>query len=235
MLIRKLFCRALFCTVALVLASFHSAYGQDRPDHKNALDQIRKMLGDDRIFEITKLAYVNGTQTDINHYVVAATYTRVFKVSSKTLYDKDGLPIQNPVNAADAALTVLSYLVNASSGNLYGRFEPGDSFDISCQFVFLGTENGWVLQDRQTFETIVARHTEHADAMDAQEKQDRDADKAKQDEATAAKTKGEVAAYTAAKDRHDAEIENACSSGQQMIIAGQGTRQALSSPFCSGP
>ncbi len=135
----KLLCRNLLCILVSVVASFHSAYGQNRPDHKDALNQIRKMLSDDRILEITKLTYVNGTQTDINHYVVAVTYTRVFKVSSKTLYDKDGMPIQNPANAADAALTILSYMINASSGNLYGHFEPGDSFDEECQFIFIGT------------------------------------------------------------------------------------------------
>lgn len=218
MLVRKLLLRNLFCIAVLIAASFHSAYGQNRPNHTDALNQIKNMLSDDSILEITKLVYVNGTQTDINHYLVAVTYTKVFKVSSKTLFDKDGMPLKNPANAAEGALTILSYLVNAGSGNLFGRFEPGDSFDLSCQFIFIGTENGWVLQGPQSYETIVARHTEHADAVDAQEKKANEAYKTKQAEEAA------KAAEAAAKDNEHrlVEVKDACASGQQMKIIGYG-------------
>src|SRR5208282_2079694 len=86
MLMRKLLCRALFCIciVGLAVVSFHSAYATDRPDHKNALAQIRNLIGgDDRYFYITKPNYVNGFQRDTNDYIVFTTYTIVFKVSSK--------------------------------------------------------------------------------------------------------------------------------------------------------
>jgi hypothetical protein len=218
----------VFCIAVLVVASFHSAYGQNSPDHKDALNQIKNDSGSPWISSITKLEYVNGYQIDDNHYVVATTFTRVFKVSSKELYDKDGVYRgkavdkaidENPLAATMAVLQNL--LVN------YGRFEPADSLDEACNYLFLRTEKAWILQGSQGVESIITRHTERADAMDAQLEQAQAAEKAKQDEAAAAKMKADVAAYSAATDRHTAEIADACSSGRQMIIAGQGISQPL--------
>jgi len=163
MLIRKLLCRNLFCTVTLVLASFHSAYGlaygMEHPDHTDAKNQIRKLLADDRYFEITSLEYVNGYVKDANNYIVAITFTRVFKVSSddfvhKQNHPKAGLCDNSPNIFGDAA-----YL-----DNLFGNFAIDDRFDETCRFSFLQTENGWVLQDIEGEESIVARHTENYDA-----------------------------------------------------------------------
>jgi hypothetical protein len=54
--------------------------------------------------------------------------------------------------------------------SLYGHFEPGDSFDEACQFRFLRTENGWILQGYEGDEEVVNRHTEGTDALAAQQK-----------------------------------------------------------------
>jgi hypothetical protein len=75
--------RVLFCVVLLAAITVHSAYAADRPNHANALTQISKSIGvEEEAFDITKLAYVNGYQKDANNYVVSASYTRAWKVSS---------------------------------------------------------------------------------------------------------------------------------------------------------
>src|ERR1035441_520411 len=155
--------KAVLAVIALLLAvstlPSHLAYAQDRPTHKDALSQIITQISDDRFYEITKPKYVNGFQKDPNNYVVLTTFTRVFKVSSST-YGKSATS-DNPLQGFAERL-VLS--------NLYGHFEPGDSFDESAKFRFLRTENGWILQGFEDDEVVENRHTVNADALDEQKK-----------------------------------------------------------------
>jgi hypothetical protein len=218
MLIRKLLRRA-FCIVMLAAVSFHPAYAQDRPDHKNALSQIIRQISDDRFYTITKLEYANGFQKDPNNYVVLTTFTKVFKVSSST-YGKSATS-DNPLQAFAERL-VLS--------NLYGHFEPGDSFDESAKFSFLRTEKGWILQGFEGDSVVETRHTEHADVLDAQAKrlaeQRAQEEKVQQQKAQEAAT---MAANAAAneRERHLVEVKNACASRQQMKIIGYGNISVL--------
>ena len=108
-------------------------------------------------FKITKLVYVNGFQKDPNDYVVFTTFTRGFKVSSST-YGKSSTA-DNPLQGWAERLVLSS---------LYGKFEPGDSFDETCQFRFLRTENGWILQGYEGDAEVVNKHTDGTDALAAQ-------------------------------------------------------------------
>jgi hypothetical protein len=70
-----------------VVSSCHLVNAQDRPNHTDAVNQIRREnLSDNRFFAITHLTYVNGFEKDRNNYIVATTFTREFKVSSKEFY-----------------------------------------------------------------------------------------------------------------------------------------------------
>jgi hypothetical protein len=207
MLVRKLLCRGLFCIVVLAVASFHLAYAQDRPDHTNALSQINTLLSSDdtalaggaplfllawnsagssRDFEITNPKYVNGYQKDPNNYIVAATYTRRFKKSLSGIFKK---------SFADDPLLPAALI--------WGHFESGDSFDEECKFLFLRTENGWILQGYEGGFSVVTSHMEHQ-AREAIQKQ-KEAE-AKQKEAEA---------YG---ERNLIEVKNACASSQQLKI-----------------
>jgi hypothetical protein len=205
MLVRKLLCRGLFCVVVLAVASFHLAYAQDRPEHNNALSQIKTLLSNDdtalvggsplwllawnsagssRDFTITNLKYVNGYQKDANNYIVATTYTRAFNVSLSGIFKKPDDPL------LPAAL-------------IWGHFESGDSFDEECKFLFLRTENGWILQGYEGGFSVVTSHMEHQ-AREALQKQ-KEAE-AKQKEAEAYAKSNSI------------EVKNACASSQQLKI-----------------
>jgi len=201
-LIRKLLCRNLFCTVVLAFVSFHPAYGIEHPDHTDALNQIRKLLTDDRYFEITNPKYVNGYVKDANNYIVAVTFTRVFKVSSNAFVNKPNHPKRGLCDNSTKIFGDAAYL-----DNLFGNFEPDDRFDEACQFSFLQTENGWILQDVEGEESVVARHTEHA-AQQAEEAAQRQAREAIQKQK-------EAEAYG---ERNLIEVKNACASSQQLKI-----------------
>jgi hypothetical protein len=213
MLVRKLLSRGLLGVVMAVLFS-HLARAQDRPDHKNALTQIMSQLSDPS-YSITKLQYANGFEKDQNNYIVLTTYTRVFNVSSSTF--------AKSISDSDNPLVRWAQSVAVSS--VYGHFEPGDSFDESAQFRFLRTENGWLLQGFEGDEVIEARHTERADALDAQKKL---LDEQRAQEQKVQQLKAQEAAQGAAnaaaneRERHLIEVKNACASGQQMKIIGYG-------------
>jgi hypothetical protein len=151
-----LYTKAVLTVIAL-LATATSGCHSTQPDHTDALSQIKTLISnDDGSFKITKLVYVNGFQKDPTDYVVFTTFTRVFKVSSST-YEKS--TADNPI-VAFAERLVLS--------NLYGNFESGDSFDEACQFRFLRTENGWILQGYEGDAEVVNKHTDGTDALAAQ-------------------------------------------------------------------
>jgi len=171
------------------------------------------MISDNRYFTITKLKYVNGFQRDTNNYIVSTTFTRVFKVSSKELSNKEGLGKSKSID--ENLINEMTW--DLAIGFMWGHFEPGDSFDEACEFRFLRTENGWILQSgAQT--VIVNRHTEHADALDAREKQYRDTQRQKAADAAVA----EANAAANERERHLVEVKNACASRQQMKIIGYG-------------
>lgn len=201
MLVRNLLRRGLLGVVTAVVSS-HLAYAQDRPDHTNALFQIIRQISDDRFYIITKPKYVNGFQKDPNNYVVLTTFTRVFTVSSST-YAKSATS-DNPLQGFAERL-VLS--------NLYGHFEPGDSFDESGKFSFLRTEKGWILQEGDT--VVENRHTGHADALDEQKKRS-DEQRAQEEKV---RDREIVVQQQNATELHLTEVHNACASGQQVRVA----------------
>ena len=213
MQIRKLLRRGLL-GVVLAVGSFHLAYAQDRPDHKNALAQIMSQLSDPS-YSITKLQYANGFEKDQNNYIVFTTYTRVFKVSSST-FAKSISDSDNPL---------MRWAQSVAVSSVYGHFEPGDSFDESAQFRFLRTENGWLLQGFEGDEVIEARHTENADALDAQKKrldeQRAQEEKVQRQKEIDAANAGATAAANE-RERHLVEVKNACASGQRMTVVGYG-------------
>jgi hypothetical protein len=205
MLIRRLLCRGLFCIVPLAAVSPHPAYAQDRPNHENAKSQIMNLLsdGNEESFTITNLKYVNGFQKDTSNYIVMTTFTRVFKVSSGTF--RKSLSSDNPI---------LSVAGGLAASLTWGHFEPGDSFDEACKFRFLRTENGWILQGFEGDTVVENRHTEHADALDAQEKrldEQRAQEKEVRDHEIVVQQKKEA-------ELHLTEVRNACASGQQVRV-----------------
>jgi hypothetical protein len=170
MLVNKRFHQGLLVVMTAVIAS-NLAYAQDRPDHKNALSQINTLLSNDdgalsgggalyegsallqltwnsngssRDFTITKPEYVNGYQKDTNNYIVAATYTRMFKVSLSGIFGQSW--------ADDPLLPAVL---------IWGHFESGDSFDESAKFLFLRTEKGWIIQGYEGGFSVVTSHMEH--------------------------------------------------------------------------
>ena len=206
-------CQAL-CIVMLTALSACAA-AADRPDHKDALSQILRQINDnDKLYTITKLEYANGFQKDPNDYIVLTTFTRVFKVSSSAF--AKAMASDNPIRAWAESL-VLS--------KLYGHFEPGDSFDESGKFGFLRTEKGWILQGYEEDPVIETKHTEHADALDAQKKlldeQRAQEQKVQQQKAQEAENLRQTKLRDES-ERHLVEVKNACASGQQMKIIGYG-------------
>ena len=220
MLVRTLLRRGLL-GVVLAVVSFPelACSATDRPDHKNALTQIMSQLSDPS-YSITKLQYVNGFEKDQNNYIVLTTYTRVFKVSSSTF--------AKSISDSDNPLVRWAQSVAVSS--VYGHFEPGDSFDVSAKFRFLRTENGWVLQGFEGDEVTEARHTERADALDAQKKlleEQRAQEHKVQQQKAQEVAPGAASAAANERDRHLVEVKNACASGQQMKIIGYGNISVL--------
>jgi hypothetical protein len=210
MLIRRLLCRGLFYIVVLAVVSFHLAYAQDRPDHTNALSQIKKLISNDDgsgSFTITKLVYVNGFQKDISNYIVLTTFTREFKVSSGTF--QKSISSDNPV---------VSWAGGMAASVIWGHFEPGDSFDEECQFRFLRTENGWILQGYEGDTVVKNRHTGHADALDAQAKQL----DAQEKQAQQVRQSNMAIQQQKETELHLTEVHNACASGQQVKVTSTG-------------
>jgi hypothetical protein len=195
--------------MSAVLAS-NLACAQDRPNHTNALSQITTLLSNDdgalsggsalaqlawkdsngssRDFTITKPEYVNGYQKDTNHYIVAATYTRTFKVSLSGIFKK----------LADDPLLPAALI--------WGHFESGDSFDESCNFSFLRTEKGWIIQGYEGGFSVVTSHMEH---------QAREAIQRQKDE-----VQGQKDEVQRQKDAVQSliDVKNACASSQQVKI-----------------
>jgi hypothetical protein len=201
---------ATLAFIVLLLAG--CGHAQDRPTHKDALDQISKLISEDGS-TITKPVYVNGFRKDSNDYIVLMTFTRNFMVSSST-YEKS--TADNPI---------IAFAESVALSSLYGHFEPGDSFDEACKFRFPRTENGWILQGYEGDAEVVNRHTPHADALDEQKKR-LDEQRAQEEKVQRQKEiDAAMAQATAAaneRDRHLVEVKNACASGQQMKVIGYG-------------
>ena len=200
-------------TLAFIALFAGCGVAQDRPDHTNALSQIKTLISnDDGSFKITKLVYVNGFQKDPNNYIVFTTFTTVFKVSSST-YEKS-VTSDNPLQAFGERVAISIH---------YGHFEPGDSFDESAKFRFLRTENGWILQGFEGDAVVENRHTANADALDEQKKrldeQRAQEEKVQRQKEIDAANAGATAAANE-RERHLVEVKNACASGQRMKVVG---------------
>jgi hypothetical protein len=147
----RVFLRTLLLTGLVVHAAL--AVEPDRPDHADALAQIRAFftnvdanLDTGDFHSITQLKYANGYQEDANHYVVVASYLQTFKVSLSDWLDRDDQP-----NLGADISTGLMQLK-------YGQFDAGDSFDEVRSFLFMRTENGWILQQSVGDPTVGAKH-----------------------------------------------------------------------------
>jgi hypothetical protein len=144
--------------LAAVASPIAQAADADRPNHADALAKISSLLsaanptsyGNNAYSSITNLKYENGYQRDANHYVVVATYTRVFKFSPKCISamaaGKDG-KADGPRFVTDLGLAFG-----------YGEFQAGDSFDEARSYNFLRTEKGWILLGPEGNVTVGNRH-----------------------------------------------------------------------------
>lgn len=147
---------ALVILAALICGYASSALAVSRPNHADALNQIRKLLGSGETYTITNLRYANGYVLDENNYVVVATFTQTFTVSSSEM--------ANMSAAGSLASFLLSTLV-------VGDFEAGDAFDLTGEYLFLLTENGWILQGQHGNLQIVGRHSKNSVGVQQHEQQ----------------------------------------------------------------
>jgi hypothetical protein len=192
---------ALVISTLLSLAYCQSALAGGRPSHETALAQIRRALPDNYAVTVTDLKYVNGYALDAGRYVAVVTYKLNMKISSEKSNQSFNKDLKSGINAFGELTLIM----------MFGHFEPGDSFDEAQEYIFLDTENGWILQGPKGDAQVTARHTPNADAA---EHEAEEAKKASQE----AGRRSQQEFYKKQQAMLDS-IKQACAAGQQMHVS----------------
>lgn len=152
------------------------AYPYDHLSHALAIEKIRDYLNSPGIMEIKNIKYTNGYEQDHNHYIVVANYSIIFKKPIGEIATSEDLPRLDNKNNSEQIKAADNYMIKSAVLAMalrikYGDIHRGDAFDESCEFIFLRTENGWIVQKTNGDAIILASHINQIERQKEQEEQ----------------------------------------------------------------